>query len=64
MIQIEHPKATIGAVAGAATSCYIGFDWHSALGYAGQIIGILSGLASFAWLAYQFYKSKQPPKSV
>jgi hypothetical protein len=60
LAHIEHPKGTMAAGAASAASCFTGFDLHSALGYIGQIVGILSGLASFGWLAYQFYRSTHP----
>ena len=50
------------AIAGSAVACTTGFDLHVALGYAGQVAGILSGLASFAWVAYQFWRSVQSKK--
>lgn len=57
---------TAAPVAAAGVSCVIGFDLHAFLGYAGQIIGILSGIVSLAWVAYQFAQSvkrnRQPPK--
>lgn len=42
---------------GAGVSCVIGFDLHAILGYIGQIVGILSGIVSLAWVGYQFYQS-------
>lgn len=55
-----HP-GTGPAVMGSTVSCYTGFDVHIALGYAGEIIGILSGAASLAWVIYQFWSSRRKP---
>lgn len=48
---------TVAPMTAAGVSCVIGFDLHSVLGYAGQIIGILSGLISILWVGYQMYRS-------
>jgi len=48
---------SVAPVAGAAVSCVIGFDLHAALGYVGQIVGILSGLVSLVWVVYQMRKA-------
>lgn len=47
-------------IAGSFVSCITGFDLHAALGYIGQIIGILSGIVSVAWVLYQFWKARKP----
>lgn len=49
---------TVAPVAGAGVSCVMGFDLHTALGYAGQIIGIIAGIVSIAWVVYQWRKSR------
>jgi len=48
---------TAAPVAAAGVSCMIGFDLHAVLGYAGQIVGILSGLISILWVGYQMYRA-------
>lgn len=48
---------TAAPVAAGAVSCVIGFNWHAALGVAGQIIGVVSGTASLAWVVYQWWRS-------
>lgn len=55
-----HP-GTAPALTGSAVSCYEGFNMHATLGDVGQIIGILSGLASLAWVAYQYWSSRKKP---
>lgn len=47
------------AVGASAVSCYWGFDMHAALGEIGQVVGIISGIASLVWVAYQFYQSRK-----
>ena len=48
---------TAAPMAAAGVSCVIGFDLHTMLGYAGQIVGLCSGLVSIAWVGYQLYQS-------
>jgi hypothetical protein len=48
---------TAAPAAAAGVSCVLGFDLHTALGYAGQIVGLMSGLVSIAWVGYQLYQS-------
>jgi hypothetical protein len=55
----EHLHNTVMPVAGAAVSCSVAFNWHAALGVAGQIAGLLSGVASFGWVAYQMWRSRK-----
>jgi len=43
----------IAPVAAAGVSCIIGFDLHTALGYIGQMVGILSGVLSILWVGFQ-----------
>jgi len=50
------------AIAGSTAACVTGFDLHSALGFIGQFVGILSGALSAAWVAYQFWRSTRPKK--
>jgi hypothetical protein len=63
VLQPNHPA---GPVAAAGVSCVIGFDLHAFLGYAGQIVGLISGIVSVSWVLYQMYRSyqnsKAPPK--
>lgn len=47
------------AGAGATVSCIEGFNLHAFLGEAGQIIGLLSGVASISWIVYQWWKSRK-----
>lgn len=58
----EHLHQTAAPAVAAGVSCVLGFDLHTALGYAGQIIGILSGLASFTWIAWQLAQSIKAKK--
>jgi hypothetical protein len=53
----DHIHTSVAPVAGAAVSCVVGFDLHAVLGLTGQIIGIISGLASVAWVLYQMRKA-------
>lgn len=56
---------TAAPVAAAGVSCVIGFDLHAFLGYAGQIVGLISGVVSVSWVLYQMYQSykrSQAPK--
>lgn len=54
---IPHINHTIAPCAGAGASIVLGFDLHAALGLIGQLVGILSGVVSLAWVAYQFYQA-------
>lgn len=47
------------AVTGSVISCYAGFDLHSTFSELGQVIGILSGIASLAWVIYQFVQTRK-----
>lgn len=53
-----HP-GTPSAVAGSTVSCVMGFNIHTILGDVGEVVGILSGAASLAWVAYQFIQSRR-----
>lgn len=53
-INVHNTGAPIAA---AGVSCVIGFDLHAALGIAGQIVGLLSGVLSISWVAYQFLQA-------
>lgn len=55
--------ATAAPVVASGVSCYMGFDLHQFLGYAGQIIGIVSGALSILWVAYQWHKQSKGNKS-
>lgn len=48
-----HNNADAAAAGASVVSCAIGFRLHEILGLAGQIIGVVSGALSIAWLAYQ-----------
>lgn len=50
---------TAAPVACAGASVVLGFDLHAVLGIIGQIVGILSGVASLGWVGYQFYLSRK-----
>jgi hypothetical protein len=58
----DHLHTTVAPAAGAGVSCMIGFDLHAALGYAGQIVGLLSGIASLSWIVYQMYRASKAAK--
>lgn len=47
------------AVTGSVISCYAGFDIHSTFSALGQFIGIVSGVASIAWVIYQFMQTRK-----
>lgn len=51
---------TASPVVLAGVSCFTGFDLHSALGYAGEVIGVVSGALSIAWVVYQFINRNKP----
>jgi hypothetical protein len=55
----QFHSGTASAVACSAVSCAVGFNLHEALGVAGQCIGIVSGVLSIAWVAYQFWQSRK-----
>lgn len=60
---VQNIAHTCGApAAGAGVSLVIGFDLHAALGYAGQIVGLLSGIASLSWICYQMYIAAKAAK--
>lgn len=50
---------TAAPVAAAGVSCVLGFDLHTFLGYAGQIVGLISGIVSISWVVYQMYKASK-----
>lgn len=52
---------TVAPATAAGVSCVLGFDLHTALGYVGQVVGILSGLMSLAWIGYQMYRASKRP---
>lgn len=54
---------TAAPVATAAVSCAIGFNLHEFLGYAGQIVGLLSGVVSVSWVVYQMYQAYKRNKA-
>lgn len=61
----NHMHQTVAPVTAAAMSCVIGFDLHAFLGYAGQVVGLISGVVSVSWVLYQMYQSfkrRQAPK--
>jgi hypothetical protein len=49
----DHFHNTAAPVIAATTSCVLGFNLHEVLGYAGQIVGLLSGVISIVWVGYQ-----------
>jgi hypothetical protein len=51
---------TAPGVVGAGVSCGVAFDFHTVLGETGHIVAILSGLASIAWVVYQYLQSRKP----
>lgn len=58
----DHVHTTVAPVAAAGVSCVLGFDLHTALGYAGQIVGLISGVLSIAWVAYQMGRALKAKK--
>lgn len=56
-------RGTGSAVCGSAVSLTTGFDLHSFLGTAGEVVGLISGVMSIAWVVYQFVQSRRGGKS-
>lgn len=55
---MQFSSGTGSAAVGSTVSCVVGFDLHGALGMAGQIIGIASGLLTIGWVIYQWAHGK------
>ena len=63
LLHNEYMHTTAAPTAAAGVSLVIGFDLHTVLGYAGQIVGLLSGVLSIAWIGVQIYIALRKRKS-
>jgi hypothetical protein len=57
---MQPSSHTASPVVLAGVACFTGFDLHAALGYAGEIVGLVSGVLSIVWVAYQFITRNKP----